>query len=335
LQVARPRLSPSFLLGLGLALLVLCLGASILAGITDIGPGTVLKALTAYDGSALHHIIRHVRLPRALIATMVGASLAVAGAIMQALTRNPLASPGVLGINAGAAFFVVIGTFLLKTASLPVYASLAFLGAGLTALLVFMAGSLGRGGLTPLGLTVAGAALTALLASLTQAVLVTNERTLDEMRFWLAGSVADRDLKLFLAMLPLMLAGLLGALLLARPITTLAMGEDVAKGLGQRTAWVKAAAMGVVVLLAGASVAVAGPISFVGLAVPHITRGLVGPDYRRVLPHAALHGAILLLLADVGARLVIRPNELPVGVMTALCGAPFFIYLARRGGRRA
>lgn len=319
---------------LGLLILIACLGASILAGITDIPLPTAFKALTAFDGSSAHHIIRNVRLPRALIAMMVGGSLAVAGAIMQALTRNPLASPGVLGINAGAAFFVVVGTFVLRSASLPLYTALAFLGAGLTALLIFMAGSLGRGGMSPLGLTVAGSALTALLASLTQAVLVTNERTLDEMRFWLAGSVADRDLTLFLGVLPFMLIGLLGALLLARPLTTLAMGEDVAKGLGQRTAWVKGAAIGVVVLLAGASVAVAGPISFVGLAVPHITRGLVGPDYRLVLPHAALHGAILLLLADVGARLVIQPNELPVGVLTALLGAPFFIYLARRGGKR-
>lgn len=329
------RLSPPAGLLAAVLLLVLCMGVSIAFGLTEIGTGTLLAALVQFDGSPAHVIIRTVRLPRALIATAVGGSLAVAGALMQALTRNPLAAPGILGVNAGAALMVVAAVFLLRTASLSLYAWFAFLGAALAAAAVYGLASLGRGGMTPLKLTVAGAALTALLSSLTQGILVVNERTVDEIRFWLAGSVAGRDLALFRQVLPYMLAGLAGALLLGRQVTTLSLGEDVARGLGQRTGWVKGAVAAIVVLLAGSSVALAGPIGFVGLAVPHLSRALGGNDYRWILPYAAVLGAILLLLADVAARFVIRPEEVPVGVMTALIGAPFFIWLARRGVRRA
>lgn len=315
-------------LALGLLALLLALLASVALGAADIGPSTVWAALVAFDGSSEHLIIRTVRVPRAVIAAAVGAALAVAGALMQGLTRNPLASPGILGVNAGAALAVVLAVFLLRAGSLAVYAWVAFLGAGLAAAAVYLLGSLGRGGPTPLKLTVAGAALTALLSSLTTAVLILSQRTLDEIRFWLAGSVAGRDLPLFFQVAPYLALGLVVALLLGRQVTTLSLGEDVAKGLGQRTAWVKATAAGCVVLLAGGSVAVAGPIGFVGLVVPHVVRFFVGVDYRWILPYAALLGAVLLLLADVGARLVIKPQELPVGVMTALIGAPFFIYLA-------
>lgn len=326
----RPTVRPWLLHGLllGLLVLLLCALASIAFGAADIHPVKVWAALVAFDGSTEHLIIRTVRVPRALIAAAVGASLAVAGALMQGLTRNPLAAPGILGVNAGAALAVVLAVFLLKAASLALYAWVAFLGAGLAAAAVYLLGSMGRGGATPLKLTVAGAALTALLSSLTTAVLILSQRTLDEIRFWLAGSIAGRDLHLFLQVAPYLAIGLAVALLLGRQITALSLGEDVATGLGQRTARVKAAAAGCVVLLAGGSVAVAGPIGFVGLVIPHVVRFFVGVDYRWILPYAALLGAILLLLADVGARLVIRPQELPVGVVTALLGAPFFIYLA-------
>lgn len=315
-------------------ILLLCISASIALGTTDISAETIWQALAQPDGSQAHAVIRTVRVPRALIAAAVGASLAVAGAIMQALTRNPLASPGVLGINAGSGFLVVGAAFLWKAPSLSAYAMWAFLGAAVTAVLVYAMGSLGQGGMTPLKLTLAGSALTAMLASLTQGMLVVNERTLEEMRFWLAGSVSGRDMNLFLNVLPFLAVGLAGALLLSKAITTFSLGEDIAKGLGQRTVWTKVAAATVVVLLAGGSVAVAGPIGFVGLAVPHIARGLGGTDYRWILPYAALLGAILLLAADVGARFVLAPEEVPVGVMTALFGAPFFIYLARQGVKR-
>ncbi len=335
LRFARSR--PALLAGLlaGCGLLVAAMLASIAFGAADIAPADVWAALFSFDaGSTEHLIIRVMRAPRAAVAALVGASLAVAGAIMQGLTRNPLADSGILGINTGAALGVVSAVFLLNIGSLSAYALFAFLGALLTAVAVYGLGSLGRGGPTPLKLTMAGAALTALLSSLTTGMLILNQRTLEEVRFWLAGSVAGRDLTLLLQIAPYLLAGLVIALALGRQITTISLGEDVAKGLGQNTAWVKVFAAIAVVLLAGGSVAVAGPIAFIGLVIPHVARFLVGVDYRWILPYSALMGAIFLIVSDVAARLVLRPTELPVGVMTALIGGPFFVYLVRWRVRR-
>ncbi len=237
--------------------------------------------------------------------------------------------PGILGIEAGAAFAVVVSVFLFGASSLTTYALFAFVGGALAAVVVYALGTLG-GGTTPVKIVVAGAALAALLSSLTMAVLILNQRTLEEIRFWLAGSVAGRDLDLLVQVLPYVSVGLLLALALGRQITTLTLGEDVAAGLGQRTAWVKVLCAGAIVLLAGSAVAIAGPIGFVGLVIPHVARFFVGVDYRWVLPYSVLLGAVLLVSADIAARVVLRPMELPVGVMTALVGAPFFIYLARR-----
>lgn len=322
---------PLLLVGLVLSLcvLLLCLIASITYGAAEIPLSKIYGALTASDSSTDHLIIRTLRLPRSLIAILVGAAMAVAGAIMQGLTRNPLADPGILGINAGAALAVVVSVFFLGTSNLSIYAWCAFLGAGITAVSVYWLGSLGRGGLTPLNLTIAGAALTALFSSLTTGILILSQRTLEEIRFWLAGSVAGRDFTLFLQVLPLIGVGLVLALALGRQITTIALGEDVALSLGQKTTQVKVLAALSVVLLAGSSVAAAGPIGFIGLVIPHIVRSLVGVDYRWIVPYSAVFGAILLLVADLAARLLIAPQELPVGVMTAIVGAPFFIYLAR------
>ena len=324
---SRYRLIAGLLLGL--FTLLLCLIASMAYGAVELPFKTIYTALTAFDGSSAHLIVRTIRLPRTLIAIVVGASLAVAGSIMQGLTYNPLAAPDILGINAGAALAVVVAIFLFNDTSASTYAWFGFLGAGVAALAVYLLGSLGRNGMTPLKLTVAGAALTALLSSLTTGILVLNQRTLEEVRHWLAGSVAGRDLNLFIQVLPYIVVGLVVAIALGKQLTTLALGEDVAIGLGQQTAWVKVVAAISVVLLSGSSVAVAGPIGFIGLVVPHIVRFLVGIDYRWILPYSAIMGAILLLLADISARLIIQPQELPVGVMTALVGAPFFIYLAR------
>ncbi len=325
------RTRRALLLGLtvGCGALFIALVASVRFGAAQIGTFEVIGAFTGYDGSEEDLIVRTLRVPRALISALVGASLGVAGALMQGLTRNPLAEPGILGINAGAAFAVVVSVFLLGVSSLSTYALFAFLGAGVAAAVVYGLGSLGRGGMSPMKVTVAGAAMSALLSSLTTTVLILDQRTLDEIRFWLAGSVAGRDLELMLHVLPYMMIGLLLALALGRQVTTLTLGEDVAAGLGQRTAWVKIGAAVAVVLLAGSAVSVAGPIVFAGLVVPHLARFLAGVDYRWILPYSVLVGAILLVLADVAARLVLRPQELPLGVMTALVGAPFFIYLVR------
>jgi iron complex transport system permease protein len=317
-------------LALLLALLLLAMLPSVAFGAADIGPLDVWSALAAFQPDSTNHlIIRSLRVPRALAAALVGAALALAGALMQGLTRNPLADPGILGIEAGAALGVVGAVFFLNIDSLYLYALFASAGAALTAAAVYGLGSLGRGGPTPLKITVAGAAITALLSSITTGMLLLNQRTLEEVRFWLAGSLAGRDLALLAQVSPYMLAGLALALALGRQITALSLGEDVALGLGQRTAWVKGLAALATVLLAGSAVALAGPIGFVGLIIPHIVRLLIGVDYRWVLPYAALVGAIFLVLADLAARLLLRPLELPVGVMTALIGGPFFVYLVR------
>ena len=330
---SRDRSHQSLLLIIGLLLGIFILGLSLIASITwgaaDIAFNDIYQSFTAYNGSTNHLIIRTVRLPRSLIAMLVGASLAVAGAIMQGLTRNPLASPGILGVNAGAAFAVVVGTFIAGSSSLTIYAWYAFAGAAISAIAVYFLGSLGRGGLTPFNLTIAGAALTAFISSITSGILILSQRTLEEIRFWLAGSVAGRDLNLLLQVLPYICVGLVLAIALSRQITILSLGEDTARSLGQSTALIKILAAISIILLAGASVAIAGPIGFVGLIVPHIVRLIVGVDYRWILPYSAILGAIMMLVADLAGRLVIQPSELPVGLVMPLIGAPFFIYLIR------
>ncbi|NJL96097.1 MAG: iron ABC transporter permease, partial [Anaerolineae bacterium] len=234
-----------------------------------------------------------------------------------------------LGINAGAAFAVVMTVYLLGSPSLSIYAVAALIGAAAAAVIVYGLGSMGRGGPTPLRLTLAGVILTAFVSAMTTAILIQDQETLDQIRFWLAGSLAGRKMDLVYQTAPLILSGLVGAVLLSRQITTISLGEDVAKGLGQNVLLVKSLAALMVVLLAGGSVALAGPIGFAGLVIPHVVRFIVGVDYRWVIPYSAVLGAMLVTVADVAARVVIRPQEMPVGIMLALLGAPFFIYLAR------
>lgn len=311
-------------------LLIVCLLWSITLGAAEITPTVVYDALFAFDASNFDHlIIQTVRLPRVLAGVVVGAALAVAGAIMQGITHNPLADSGILGINSGAAFAVVVAVYLLGSPPLSMYALVGFIGAGIAAVVVYALGSAGRGGATPLRLTLAGVILTAFVTSLTTAILIFDQETLDQIRFWTAGSLAGRDMDLLLQTAPYMLVGLVGALILSRQITTLSLGDDVAKGLGQNTGWIKLLAAGFVVLLAGGAVALAGPIGFVGLVVPHVVRFLVGVDFRWIIPYAAVVGGMLVTVTDVGSRVLIRPQELPVGVVMAFVGAPFFIALAR------
>lgn len=319
------------LAGLVLSALVLglCVLASIAWGAADISLTEAYQSLIAFDGSPNHLIIRTVRLPRSLLAIIVGAAISTAGAIMQGITRNPLADPGILGINAGAVLAVVVAIFLFDASSPSFYVWCAFAGAGITAISVYFLASLGRSGITPLNLTIAGAAVSAFLTSLTTAVLILSQRTLEEIRFWLAGSLAGADVNLIWQILPYICVGTILALIISWQITILSLGEDVARGLGQQTVWVKIVAAVCVLLLAGSAVAVAGAIGFIGLVVPHIVRLLVGVDYRWILPYSAVFGAILLLGSDIVARLIIQPQEIPVGIMTALVGAPFFLYLAK------
>jgi iron complex transport system permease protein len=322
------------LLVFGAIVLIICLIYSVTLGARDIPLETIIKSFTEFDRSFDHLVIQTLRLPRSLMAVAVGASLAVSGALMQGLTRNPLAETGILGIEAGGALAVVSILFLFGSSSLSLYATVAFVGAAIAAVLVYGLGSLGRGGATPLNLTVAGAAMTAFISSVTTAILIVSQRTLEEIRFWLAGSLAGRDFEIFWQVFPLMLGGLLLAFLLGKQITTLSLGEDIAKSLGQKTLSIKILTAIAVVLLAGSSVAIAGPIGFVGLIVPHMVRFFIKTDYRWILPYSAILGAILLLVADIAARILLKPLELPVGVMTAIVGAPVFVYLAKSKVKR-
>jgi iron complex transport system permease protein len=317
-------------LAVGVLLLVACLLWSITLGAAEITPQVVYEALFNFDSTNFQHlIIQTVRFPRVLSGVIVGASLAVSGAIMQGLTRNPLADPGILGINSGAAFAVVLVVVILGDPSLSTYAVFAMIGGGLAAVVVYALGSMGRGGATPLKLTLAGVILSAFISSFTTVILIADQETLDKIRFWTAGSLAGREMPLLLQTAPYMIIGLVASLFISRQITTISLGEDVAAGLGQNTAWVKILAAIVVVLLAGGAVSLAGPIGFVGLVIPHIVRFIVGMDYRWIVPYSAILGGILVTVADVGSRILIRPQELPVGVVMALVGAPFFVWLAR------
>jgi iron complex transport system permease protein len=328
-----PRTSLKILgLSIGLCIFVLSFIASLVLGQTPTSIRTVIEAFVHFDESSTEHIIiTTTRISRAVIATSIGASLAIAGALMQALTRNPLASPSIFGINAGALFFVVFSTVFLSVNSLSHMMWIAFLGAGVAAIMVFILGSLGRDGLAPLKIVLAGAAISAFFGSFTQGLLVLNEQSLEGVLFWLGGSVSGRTLEMLEPILPFMIGAGILSLFLGYPTNILTTGEDIAKGLGQRTLLIKILIGLAVIILAGGSVAVGGSIGFIGLIVPHIVRSLVGIDYRWIIPYCALFGASLLLLADVAARFIIMPEEMPIGVMTALFGAPFFIYLARRG----
>lgn len=315
-----------------LSLFLISFVLSIALGQTSIQLQTTFDAFFHYDESITEHvIITTSRTTRAVIAAIIGANLAVAGSLMQALTRNPLAAPDIFGINAGALFFIVFSATFFSIDSLVSYMWIAFLGAGIAGVLVFFLGSMGRDGLTPIKIVLAGAAITALFVSFTQGLLVIDEQGIQSVLFWLAGSVAGRSMDMLLPVLPFMIGAGLLTLFLGGSINILMSGEDIAKGLGQRTVFIKVMIGVIVVFLAGGSVAVSGSIGFIGLIVPHMVRGLIGPDYRWVIPFSALVGAILLLLADVAARFVIMPQEMPIGVMTAFIGAPFFVYIARRG----
>lgn len=317
------------ILGIILSLIVMIL--SVVLGYTDTSLSMAIEAYTAFNGSNEHLIIQLSRVPRALVGMAVGISLGIAGVLMQALTRNPIASPDIFGVNAGAGFFIVFGVTFLGITSIQQFMWIGFLGAAVASGLAYALGSAGRGGLTPVKLTLAGAVMAALFASLTQGMLVTNEKALDEVLFWLAGSVEGRKLSMLAAVMPALLIAWIVSILLSRQLNAFALGEDVAVSLGQKTVIFKFAAALMVVLLAGGSVAIAGPISFIGIVVPHFARYLVGSDHRWIVPFSALTGGIMLVLADIGARYIIMPEEAPVGVVTALLGTPFFIYIVRKG----
>ncbi len=329
--VARRLAGVLLLLG---ALVVLCL-ASLAVGAKPIPlavvVGAVRDALTGVAATSTDAlIVTELRAPRTLVALMVGSALGVAGALMQAVTRNPLADPGILGVNAGAAFAVVLALWLFGVASLLGLVWFAMAGAAGASVLVYLLGTSGRGGATAVRLTLAGAALTALLGSLTGAVVLVDQATLDAFRFWAVGSLAGRDLSVVAQLGPFVAAGLLLALAVARPLNAVALGEEAAAALGTSLGRTRALTALAVVLLCGSATAAAGPIIFIGLVVPHVVRMFFGPDQRWLLPACAVAGPVVLLIGDVAGRVLARPGEVQVGIMTALVGGPVFVALVRR-----
>lgn len=318
-------------LALGMALTLSAFVASIMLGTTTIPWSSLHALLDHYDPSNVSHIILlSERIPRATVAALVGASLAVAGVLMQTMTRNPLASPGILGINAGAMFFVVVAVSLLPLHTPGHYVWAALLGALVAAFLVVLLSRGRYGELSPLRVVLAGVAVTAMFVSFSQGLLVIDQQSFESVLYWLAGSVSGRELSVVVPLLPLFGGALVLCVLLVRHANALLLGDDMVTGLGMQATTIKLLLGGIVIVLAGSSVALAGMIGFVGLIVPHMARGLFGIDHRWLLPACAVLGACLLLLADTLARFVMPPQEIPVGVMTALIGTPCFIYLARR-----
>lgn len=313
-----------------LVLLALAVVESIALGTRQIPFGTVLDALTdPVVGNNDHVYVRDTRVPRTVVGLVAGVALGVAGALMQGVTRNPIADPGLLGVNAGAGLAVVVAIWGLGLTAPTGYLWFAFLGAAVAAVLVHGVASLGWEGVTPVKLALVGAALTAVATSLVTLVLLRDQRTLDEFRLWQVGTLLGRPVSLALLLLPFVVVGVLLALASTPALNLLALGDDVARGLGQHLAVGRGLVLASVVLLCGAATALVGPIAFVGLVVPHVARFLVGPDYRWLVPLSALLGPALLLAGDVVGRLVARPAEVEAGLVVAIVGAPVLVLLVR------
>jgi iron complex transport system permease protein len=320
------------LLGLltAVAALALVLWLSMVVGSKDVDMGNLWPAITAYDASPEHVIIHDLRLPRTVTGVVVGIALGLSGALIQALTRNPLADPGILGVNAGAGFFVVLGVALFGVTSIHEYIWFSFAGAVVATVAVYFIGSRGRGGATPLRLTLAGVALGAVLGGISSGITLLRPAVFDSMRSWSAGTLSNRTWEIFSTVAPFILVGTLIALTLARPLNAVAMGDDTAKSLGANIIRTRVWTIVSVTLLCGAATAAAGPIGFVGLMIPHVARWVVGPDQRWILAYTLVLSPVLLLVSDIAGRLVLRPGEMQVGIITAFIGAPVLIWLIRR-----
>ncbi len=329
---SRPWAATLILIG-GLIALVLGIAVSVSFGAADIKLSVVWSAIFQFNPDITdHQIIRELRLPRVLGGAMIGASFAVAGAIMQGMTRNPLADSGLMGINSGAGFALALCFAFYPNLSFMYLILYAFAGAGAGAGIVYGIGAFAKGGLTPARLVLAGAAFSALLSALSEGIAL-YFRIGQDLAFWYAGGVAGTKWFQLKIMFPWVFGAILGAIVLSRSITMLSLGEDIAKGLGQRTGLVKLAGAVLVLILAGSSVSVVGAVGFIGLIIPHLTRHLVGVDYRWIIPCSAILGSLLVVLADLGSRMIIPQHETPLGAIIALIGVPFFLYLARKERR--
>lgn len=310
------------------AIVALC-AASVAFGVREVSPHDILAALGG-DTSTVARAAVVARVPRTVLALLVGAALAMSGTTMQAVTRNPLADPGILGVTSGAALAVVIGIAFFGMSSPYAYLVVAIAGAAVAAVFVYAVGSLGRGGASPLKLALAGAAISAAFTSLVSAVLLPRVDVVESFRFWQIGGVGGATWDRIGAVAPMLVVGAAVCMVMARGMNSLALGDELATGLGVNVVRSRLVASAGAVVLCGAATAIAGPIGFVGLVVPHVCRLLVGTDHRWLLPFSAAAGAALLVAADIIGRLVGRPSEIDVGIVTAVIGAPFFIWIVGR-----
>jgi iron complex transport system permease protein len=311
-----------------LVLFCACL-LSVSFGTRNVGWADIVAGVRGTTDTMAQSVVA-VRVPRTVLGVIAGAALGLAGAVMQGITRNPLADPGILGVNAGAAMAVVIGIAWFGMERLQAFVWVAILGAGVATCFVYAVGSLGRGGATPLKLALAGAATSIAAASFTTAIILPRNDIAGGVRSWQVGGIGGASFDVILTCLPFLAVGVILCLLSARSLNLLALGDDAAAGLGARVAWARGTATLGAVLLCGATTAICGPIGFVGLVVPHLCRLLVGVDHRWLLPFSALTGSILLLTSDIAGRLVARPSEMDVGIITAFVGAPVFIWIVRK-----
>ncbi|MBM7600732.1 iron complex transport system permease protein [Virgibacillus halotolerans] len=322
----------TIIIALALLAVPVSIAFSVSFGAVDIDLSTVWQAVFHFNQDITsHQVIQELRMPRAISAALVGASLAVSGAIMQGMTRNPLASPSIMGVTDGAAFALVLMLAFFPAVSNLGLTLAALIGAGVAVVLVFLIGSLSTSGLTPVKLALAGVAIGTMLRSVSSLISL-HFQLEKEMGFWLAGGLAGTSWTSVKILLLLGIIGLFFSLIISRSITVLSLGDDIATGLGQNNLIIKIIGILAVLILTGSAVSIAGAVGFVGLIVPHITRFIMGTDYRWIIPASAVFGALLLILSDITSRLINAPFETPVGAITSLIGVPFFLYLARNSG---
>lgn len=311
-------------------LLVISFWGSLLLGYIKTSFMDLINTYSNFTGTTENIILKTSRMPRAITALFIGASLGLSGLLMQTLTKNPMASPGLLGVNSGASFFMVLAFSYFPKLSQNYIIVFSFAGAALAVIIVYaLAGGI-KGSIQTFDLTLAGAAVSAFFTSFTQILLFKDQKTMEEVLFWLTGSVEGRSLSTLINVIPYMLISFIICFMIAKKLNIFSLGEEIARGLGLNTHLLKIQLMLLVIILAGASAAVAGPIGLVGLIVPHLTVSLVGSEFKWSIPYSILLGSIFLLLADIGSRFIIFPKEIPVGAVTAIIGTPFFIYIARK-----
>jgi iron complex transport system permease protein len=315
---------------IALVLLLLAIMLSLMIGSRDIPVGTVWNALLGADTGRDAGVVTTLRVPRTVLGLLVGIALGVAGALIQAVTRNPLADPGILGVNSGSAFAVALGVGVFGVTAPSGYIWFAFGGALVTTVVVYVIGSIGKGSVSPAQLTLAGVALGAVLSGITSALLLMDQETFSVIRAWEAGSFADRGWDVIRSTAPFLLVGLVVALCLGPALNTVALGDDLAHALGTKVVRTRVLSLLAITLLAGTATAMAGPIAFVGLMIPHVARWIVGPDQRWIMSYAVLLAPILVLASDIIGRVLVRTGELQVGIVTAFLGAPVLVILVRR-----